>query len=135
MTKAYYFDMDGVIANFHKEPFKYTNAISREWIANLEPFMENINLMRKLILANEIVYILTKAASEDAKLGKIDFLKKYVPEFDFDKFICIVGSGKKIDYIQEDGMLIDDDIKNIRQWEKAGQKVYFVETKGKSIEL
>lgn len=135
MTKAYYFDMDGVIANFHKEPFKYTNAISREWIANLEPFMENINLMRKLILANEIVYILTKAASENAKLGKIDFLKKYVPEFDFNKFICIVGSGKKIDYIQEDGMLIDDDIKNIRQWEKAGQEVYFVEAKGKSIEL
>ena len=91
--------------------------------------------MRKLILANEIVYILTKAASENARLGKIDFVKKYIPEFDFNRFICIVGNGKKIDYIQEDGMLIDDDMKNLRQWQKAEQEVYFVETKGKPIEL
>lgn len=47
---TYYFDMDGVIANFHKEPYKYTNAINREWIANLEPFMENVNLIDKIII-------------------------------------------------------------------------------------
>ena len=57
-TTAYYFDMDGVIANFHKEPYKYINAINRQWIANLEPFMDNVNLIRNLIAKGENVYIL-----------------------------------------------------------------------------
>ena len=61
---VYYFDMDGVIANFHKEPYKYANAISRKWIANLEPFMDNVNLIRNLISSGKSVYILSKAASE-----------------------------------------------------------------------
>ena len=136
MKTAFYFDMDGVIANFHKD-FDYRKraqqALNRTWIANLDPFMDNINVMKDLIERQEKVYILTKAANEAAKLGKIDFLKKYIPEFDLNCFICIVGSGKKIDYIKEDGILIDDDKKNLRQWEKAGQPVYFVEVKGQKV--
>ena len=40
-----------------------------------------------------------------------------------------------IDYlnIKEDGILIDDDIKNLKQWAKAGQEIYFVETKGQKV--
>ena len=56
---TYYVDMDGVIANFHKEPYKYTNAINREWIANLDPFTYNIEIIRNLILAKHTVYILS----------------------------------------------------------------------------
>lgn len=136
MKTAFYFDMDGVIANFHKD-FDYRKrtqqALNRTWIANLDPFMDNINIMKELIANEEKVYILTKAANEAAKLGKIDFLKKHIPEFDLNCFICIVGSGKKIDYIKEDGILVDDDKKNLRQWEKAGQPVYFVEVKGQKV--
>lgn len=136
MTKAFYFDMDGVIANFHKD-FDYRKraqqALNRTWIANLEPFMDNIEVMRDLINNHKKVYVLTKAANEAAKMGKIDFLKKYLPEFNFEYFICIVGSGKKIDFIKEDGILIDDDKKNLRQWEKAGQPTYFVEVKGQKV--
>lgn len=136
MKTAFYFDMDGVIANFHKD-FDYRKraqqALNRIWIANLDPFMDNINVMKELIANEEKVYILTKAANEAAKLGKIDFLKKHIPEFDLNCFICIVGSGKKIDYIKEDGILVDDDKKNLRQWEKAGQPVYFVEVKGQKV--
>lgn len=132
--KTFYFDMDGVIANFHKEPYKYTNAINRKWIANLEPFVENIELMANLIERGERVYILTKAASEDAKLGKMDFIAKYLPMFNIEKyFICIVGNGKKVDYIREDGILIDDDMKNIRPWAKAEHQFIFVEKKGARV--
>ena len=136
MKKAFYFDMDGVIANFHKD-FDYKKrtqqALNRAWIANLDPFTDNINVMKELIHKKEKVYILTKAANEAAKLGKIDFLKKHIPEFNLDCFICIVGSGRKIDYIKEDGILIDDDKKNLRQWEKAGQETYFVEVRGTKV--
>lgn len=136
MKKVYYVDMDGVISNFHKEPYKYENAINRQWIANLEPFMYNVSQVRWLIMQGHTVYICTKAASNDAKLGKIDWLIKYIPEFKFSNFICIVGNGRKVDYMRtETGILIDDDIRNCRQWEKAGHECIWLETKGQHIDL
>ena len=135
-TTAYYFDMDGVIANFHKEPYKYINAINRQWIANLEPFMENVNVIKSLIARGENVYILSKAASENAKLGKIDWLAKYIPELNIDKIIIIVGNGKKCDYIKtKTGVLIDDDKTNINQWVKAGYQGILLKTKGEKVIL
>ena len=87
---VFYFDMDGVLSNFHKVPFKYENAINREWIANLEPFVENVELVRNLIKNGKSVYILSKAASEDAKLGKIEWLAKYIPELDKKRIIMSI---------------------------------------------
>ena len=133
---VYYFDMDGVIANFHKEPYKYINAINREWIANLEPFMDNVNLIRSLIQNGKSVYILSKAASENARLGKIDWLAKYIPELKTNRIIVIVGNGKKVDFMRtKTGVLVDDDIKNIRPWTKAGHKAIHLTVKGETITL
>lgn len=133
--KNYYIDMDGVIANFHKEPYKYTNAINREWIANLEPFMENVEIVRNLVIT-ENVYILSKAANEDAKLGKLEWLARYIPELNRNHIIIIVGNGKKVDYIRtENGILIDDDMKNINPWRKAGFDYIYIKEKGAKINL
>jgi 5'(3')-deoxyribonucleotidase len=133
---VYYFDMDGVIANFHKEPYKFANAINREWIANLDPFMDNVNVIRNLIANGKSVYILTKAASENAKLGKLDWLAKYIPELNPKRVIVIVGNGKKVDYMAtKTGILVDDDMKNIRPWVKAGHKAIHLEIKGEKIAL
>lgn len=130
---AYYFDMDGVLANFHKAyATNKSTALQRKAMANLEPFEENVNLVRNMIKAGLKVYILTKAANEAGKLGKIDWLKKYIPEITADQFICIF-KGKKIDFIREDGILIDDDKKNLTPWAKAGQEIYFVTEKGAKI--
>ena len=134
--QIYYFDMDGVISNFHKEPYKYSNAINRHWIANLDPFMNNINIIRRLIADGKSVYILSKAASEQAKLGKIDWLHKYIPELKQNRIIIIVGNGKKCDYMKtKTGILIDDDKTNINQWIKAGHKGILLQDKGQIIEL
>ena len=135
-SQVYYFDMDGVISNFHKEPYKYANAINRQWIANLDPFMNNINIIRRLIADGKSVYILSKAASEQAKLGKIDWLHKYIPELKPNRIIIIVGNGKKCDYMKtKTGILIDDDKTNINQWIKAGHKGILLQFKGQKIEL
>lgn len=131
---TYYFDMDGVLANFHKA--YATNkgvALDRQAMADLEPFVENVNTVRSLIAMGTRVYILTKAANEDGKAGKIDWLAKFIPEITTEQFICIVGSGRKVDYVREAGILVDDDIKNIRQWIKGGFEGYFVETKGAAV--
>ena len=133
---TYYFDMDGVIANFHKAyATNKATAMNRDAMANLDPFVENVSLVRSLIAAGNKVYILTKAANEAGKAGKIDWLARYIPEITAEYFICIVGSGRKVDYIREDGCLIDDDIKNIRQWAKAGHETFYLEVKGGVITL
>lgn len=133
---TYYFDMDGVLANFHKEPYKYENAINRNWIANLDPFMGNINVVKTLIAQGHEVYILSKAANDAAKMGKFDWLAKYIPEIKASNIIVIVGNGKKVDYIKTaTGVLVDDDMKNIRPWVKAGYDYIHVEVKGMTITL
>lgn len=132
---TYYFDMDGVLADFHKNYTNCAQAFSREFLANLDPFTENVKTVRRLIAEGNNLYILTKAASDDAKAGKVDWLARYIPEITADKFICIVGHGKKVDYIREAGMLVDDDPKNTRQWEKGGYPALTLTAKGEAVTL
>ena len=133
---TYYWDMDGVLADFHKN---YNGnrelAYSRDYLANLDPFTANVATLNALIASGETCYILTKAASEDARDGKVEWLAKYVPTMDEAHFICIVGYGRKIDYIREDGILIDDDERNCKQWIKGGQIAIHLTEKGEAVAL
>lgn len=133
---TYYWDMDGVLADFHKAyATDRAVALKREAIANLDPFEKNVAILRKMIKSGIRCYILTKAANDEAREGKIEWLAKYVPELTAEQFICIVGYGKKIDYIREDGMLIDDDEKNTKQWIKGGQTAILLTAKGETVTL
>lgn len=133
---TYYWDMDGVLADFHKN-YNGDRALasSREYLANLPVFKKNVAILRKLIKSGVRCYILTKAASEEAKAGKIDWLAKHVPEIDEAHFICIVGYGRKIDCIREDGILIDDDERNCKQWIKGGQIAILLKVRGEAVAL
>ena len=137
MKTNYYFDMDGVLANFHDA---YTgnraDAMNHDWIANLAPFMENVKVAKALIKAGHRVYISSLAASEEAKQGKIDWLAKYLPEIPSYRIVIIVGSGNKADFMKtKTGVLIDDKKANCRQWEKAGHKAIWLETKGATVAI
>ena len=132
---TYYFDMDGVLANFHKAyATDKAIALKREAMANLEPFAENVAILNDLLAAGITCYILTKAANADGAQGKVDWLAKYVPAMDAEHII-IINKGRKVDYMREAGVLIDDDMANCKQWNKAGFMSIYLETKGQKINL
>lgn len=133
---TYYFDMDGVLANFHKAYAENKAvAMNRKAMAELEPFTENVATVRRLIAEGVKVYILTKAACEAGREGKVEWLAKFIPEITAEMFICIVGHGRKVDFIREAGVLVDDDPKNTRPWVKAGYEAITLTAKGEAVAL
>lgn len=132
---TYYWDMDGVLANFHKAyATDKAVALKRNAMANLEPFAENVETLRSLVAAGHTCYILTKAANAEGAQGKVEWLAKYVPEMTADRII-IITKGRKVDNIREDGILVDDDSANTRQWEKAGHKAILLTEKGEAVRV
>ena len=135
---TYYFDVDGVLANFHEvyDPANRPVSQTYEFIRNLRPFVENIALVKELIATGNEVYISTLVANVETERARIDWLGEYLPEISFGHIITIVGYGNKAQFMRtEDGILVDDKKANCRQWEKAGHTAYWLEEKGGKIEL
>ena len=132
---TYYWDMDGVLADFHTAyAMDKGTALKREAMANLKPFIANVQTLRNAIIAGHTCYILTKAANEAGAQGKVEWLAKYVPEMTVDHVI-IMTKGRKVDVIREDGVLIDDDATNTRQWIKGGHEAILLTTKGEAVRI
>jgi 5'(3')-deoxyribonucleotidase len=132
---TYYFDMDGTLADFHGAYTSHADACRYDFIRNLAPFTANVATVRKAIAEGHKCYILSKAANEDAKAAKIDWLAEFIPEMDAANIIVIVGYGKKYEHMVEEGILVDDNVKETRQWEKAGHKAILLADKGATFTL
>lgn len=135
---TYYFDVDGVLANFHEvyDPTNRVASLTYGFIRNLRPFVENIALVKELIATGNEVYISTMVANAETERARIDWLGEYLPEISRGHIITIVGHGNKAQFMRtEDGILVDDKKANCRQWEKAGHTAYWLEVKGGKIEL
>jgi len=132
-----YFDVDGVLANFHEIKDGWKFAKGYNFIRNLKPFMANVALVNALVEKDSnSVYICSLVASEQARQARLEWLKEYIPNLKAENIILIVGSGKKYEYIKTSmGTLIDDKESNCKQWTKAGYKAIYLEEKGGTIDL
>lgn len=127
----YYFDMDGVLANFHEIKDGWKFAKNYNFIRNLRPFAEAVDLVNALLADGQEVYISSLCASEEAKQAKIDWLAQYIPTLTADHIIIIVGTAKKHEnMLTADGVLVDDKEANVKAWRKAGMKAVHVAIKG-----
>ena len=131
--KVLYFDMDGVLTDFHSQQWDNEKVRNREWIANLPAFNESIKLVKSLISQGYSIYINSLAANEDAKQGKYDWLSHYLPEIKKSHIIISVGYARKAAVRKtKTGILIDDKLSNCKQWIKdSGNATVYVAEKGK----
>jgi 5'(3')-deoxyribonucleotidase len=138
MKKTYYFDVDGVLADFHSkyDPMNRAESLTYNFIRNLKPFAENVALVKRLVAEGNRVYISTMVANEATKKARIDWLAEMLPEIPAYRIITIVGHAKKCDKMRtKDGILIDDKLANCKQWIKAGHEAVWLEAKGGAITL
>ena len=134
----YYFDVDGVLADFHSEydPTNRAASLTYTFIRNLKPFAENIKAVKALVAVGEQVFISTMVANENTRKARIEWLAEYLPEIPAERVITIMGHGNKAEHMMtEDGILVDDKKANCRQWEKADHKAVWLEVKGGHISL
>lgn len=117
---VYYVDMDGVLANFNREP----RAVERfrdekNFFYKLKPIKENTKTLKKLLVNNEC-YILTTSPNERADQDKRKWLDKYISK-DV-KMIAIRPHEVKADYIKDLdklNILFDDYGVNVRAWREV----------------
>lgn len=134
-----YVDMDGVLANFEKEP----NAVERfatekGFFADLEPIKENINPIRHLLVADKReVYILSASPNIYADDDKIKWIKKYMPWFPLNNVILCRNGEVKAMYANDikHSTLLDDYGKNCKEWELLGGTAIKVDSKLKIMNL
>lgn len=132
---VFYFDMDGVIVNLPElKQSDYKKISSSLWVANLEPYPYNLQVVKWLIDNGHKVYILTRTANDNQSKGKILWLEKYLPMIPKENII-IMPQIQKIKYMKEPGVLIDDGEKQCKSWLRAGFPVYYIKNKGENINV
>jgi 5'(3')-deoxyribonucleotidase len=137
MKPIIYCDMDGVLADFDK----VENAVAiyktePNFFYNLEPIIENVNAIKKLIAKNYLVKILSKSPHKNADNDKRKWLEKYLPEIENENIIFARPHETKISFVDElekhFSLLLDDYEKNIDEWRNENGLAFKI-TKEKTI--
>ena len=120
-----YCDMDGVLANFEKEPnAKNRYTTEKGFFANLEPISDNLQAIKKLLENGYNVNILSASPNNNANRDKLNWLMKYLPNLTISQIVFCKNGENKAFYVKniKNALLIDDYSKNLVEWKALGGK-------------
>jgi 5'(3')-deoxyribonucleotidase len=122
--KKYYFDMDGVLANFDAEPNAVERyAVEEGFFKRLKPINEHLDKLKSLLEQGESVSIITASPNDRADRDKKEWLNNHIKDISkLNIHIVRVGANKSsvVKDISKEHILFDDYGKNCLQWEQAG---------------
>lgn len=135
--KAIYFDMDGTIANFYGVPnwleylekedtYPYKTAAP---LVNMQILARQLNTLRAHGYHIGIVSWTSKFGTDEfneaTKLAKLEWLKKHLGSVTWDEIeIVPYGFPKSKAVRYPDGLLFDDELQNLQEWENSGGTAY-----------
>ena len=125
MNKIVYFDMDGTLADLYgvTNVFKRLDALDANVYSEAKPIDTYINMLKefknmgyKVVILSCLGMISDKQFDKDTVRNKGLWLDKYVGKQYIDERIYIPNTKHKEQYINEYGILVDDDDKVLMNW-------------------
>lgn len=125
--KKFFYDMDGTVADFYKDPNFLVRMYDKGYYANLLPHQRMIDNLKERMqkYGKENVYILSACVDTPYCADeKLEWLARHIPEMKPENIILVPTGTNKASVvpggIKKNCYLIDDYSVNIREWEKAG---------------
>ena len=97
------------------------NNIGESFWSDMPP-MRDYKILTDFVFDNFLDIRILSACTQDERsvIGKREWLKKYLPQLSNEDIFIVKGSKLKQNYATSNGILIDDNEKNISQWKAKG---------------
>lgn len=126
MKKKIFFDMDGTLSKFYKDPMFLENMYTPGYFIRLEPYESMVSAIATLLDSGHDVFILSACTAPFEEAEKREWLARVIPDLNADHALfCKAGASKSL-FVRSLGfdltqcILVDDYSKNLIEWVSNG---------------